>query len=528
MKKISNILFSIVLCITLFHIRVFADNPTYNLVSSYSYEVTYGNTRHYCSNGTFNTNVRVLSVYNDNKNYGVIAFSDSSFTYSWGQSFSACPVNQDISGTSSSISYNSQTYYYVWLGAADYSPFTVTVNTDLINSINVGTYNFSQNITSASYLIKYAYGEEAVDPTPPTPTPPSYSELVNVGYNTKIAGNGDAAINNLDTITWNPEQDANGNDISDMSVTIRAVPGKYSAQTSQSILEQLYSNFVLDTLHVSELDTVNASDGSFSVTWNDVVHEFDLLGIPGFWFATKDTVKDPEGGYIKRGWIYQIRLEGEGYTGNWQTVYTATSSGVQNDLTVVNSSTINQTLINSITEINNLNNTENNWYINNTTINMGEYTDPGSSGKPWWAYLLEAIVSLLNGVIDAIANLVGSLIDGLLGLFSFDSFSIPDFAINKQTIKQNSGIFGESIDLLQGINSTLSNADGTAEPILYYPGLELMGEEFIPEITINLNTYVSDLGLTEWHNLAYVCTDAMIWISLIYTIYRKLIGVFKK
>ena len=108
MKKISNILFSIVLCITLFQIRVFADNPTYNLVSSYSYEITYGNTRHYCSNGTFNTNVRVLSVYNDNKNYGVIAFSDSSFTYSWGQSFSACPVNQDISGTSSSISYNQQ------------------------------------------------------------------------------------------------------------------------------------------------------------------------------------------------------------------------------------------------------------------------------------------------------------------------------------------------------------------------------------------------------------------------------------
>lgn len=500
-------------------IRVFADAPTYSEINgSYLYNYSIG-AYSYTKCIKTNNNIRA-TVIRDGGQYTFYLYLISLSPFKYTSDNNSCSqYGPNVNAVAQS--YNGNSFYgaYVSLGSA--------VNSYVQITSDIPCY-YLQNGANTSTMMQYAYrltyGDMNVEPEPEI----TYGDLINVGYNTKIAGSGDAAINNLDTITWNPEQDENGNDISDMSVTIRAVPGKYSAQSSQSILEQLYSNFVLDTLHVSELDTVNASNGSFSVTWNDVVHEFDLLGIPGFWFATKDTVKDPEGGYIKRGWIYQIRLVGEDYTGDWQTVYTATSSGVENDLTIVNSSTINQTLINSITEINNLNNTENNWYINNTTINMGEYSDPGSSGKPWWAYLLEAIVSLLNGVIDAIANLVGSIIDGLLGLFSFDSFSIPDFTANKQTIKQNSGIFGESIDLLQGINSTLSNADGTADPILYYPGLELMGEEFIPEITINLNTYVSDLGLTEWHNLAYVCTDAMIWISLIYTIYRKLIGVFKK
>lgn len=514
MKKISSIIFSIALICCFLPVRVFAENNSTYYVGTNECTNVLVRQGEYINVSVTNNNseVRLVAInYISSNNYRTIiyAFSNSSFILHWGQN--AC-------GSSRGADYSSQ--FGKYMCTSDFvARWYTTYN---MPSYIESDYSSIGNTQQIAYY--FTYGAGAVDPEPEV----TFGDLIDVGYNTKIAGSGDAAINNLDTISWNPEQDANGNDISDMSVTIRAVPGKYSAQTSQSILEQLYSNFVLDTLHVSELDTVNASDGSFSVSWNDVVHEFDLLGIPGFWFATKDTVKDPEGGYIKRGWIYQIRLEGEDYTGDWQTVYTSTSSGVSNDLTIINSSTINQTLINSITEINNLNSTENNWYINNTTINMGEYSDPGSSGKPWWAYLLEAIVSLLNGVIDAIANLVGSLIDGLLGLFSFDSFSIPDFTTNKQTIKQNSGIFGESIDLLQGINSTLSNADGTAEPILYYPGLELMGEEFIPEITINLNTYVSDLGLTEWHNLAYVCTDAMIWISLIYTIYRKLIGVFKK
>lgn len=526
MKKISIVIFSIALCVLTLPIRVFAENASYTLIDSCTKVARIS----YQSKGNVfynvNNSVRAVTILYQNGDGYVVLVSTSSFL-----SHVDYHNNDDESCTVANWNPDTRvidgtTYYYHYTILTNLGKYFLDTP-DSGNNSYIAYHWYDRNIDPdwQDQAIYYTYGDGAVDPEPPAP---DYGDLVNVGYNTKIAGSGDAAINNLDTISWNPEQDVNGNDISDMSVTIRAVPGKYSAQSSQSLFEQLYSNFVLDTLHVSELDTVNASDGSFSVTWNDVVHEFDLLGIPGFWFATKDTVKDPEGGYIKRGWIYQIRLEGEGYTGDWQTVYTATSSGVQNDLTIVNSSTINQTLINSITEINNLNNTENNWYINNTTINMGEYSDPGSSGKPWWAYLLEAIVSLLNGVIDAIANLVGSIIDGLLGLFSFDSFSIPNFTTNKQIIKQNSGIFGESIDLLQGINSTLSNADGTAEPILYYPGLELMGEEFIPEITINLNTYVSDLGLTEWHNLAYVCTDAMIWISLIYTIYRKLIGVFKK
>ncbi len=418
---------------------------------------------------------------------------------------------------------NSQSYTY---NNVTYSGYNISLTSNDIQYITVPIMNVVSGLTFEQSAIYYTYGDGAVDPAPPAPV---FGNLADVGYNTRIAGSGQSAINNLDTVSWNPETDTSGNDISYMSVSVRVVPGKYSASSRQNLYEKLYTDFILNDLGATVLDTVPVSIGSFSVTWEDVI---DVLALP---FATVASVIDQDGTFIKNGWIYQVRLEGDNYTGEWQTVFTATSSGVENDLTIIQSTTINQTLVNTITEINQLNNTSNNWYINETTINMSEYTEPSEGDKPWWAYLLEAIVSLISKIADwiasifsAIADLAGDIIDGILGLFTFDSFSVPDFSTHQQNIHDNSGIFGESIDILQTMNQTISNADSSAEPVLYYPGIDLEGVEFIPEITINLNDYVEDLGLTQWHNLAYTCTDILIWTSLIYTIYRKLIGVFKK
>ena len=513
MKKILCCLVSVLLVFAFFP-AIHADSNTYVLLNGCEklYNILYGVGDYYWNT---DAEVRYTQFYDSSGDYfNSYAVSTSPFSYSIANgNISACPGASTL--TSNSTVYNGVTYYYV------------TQNWNMVRKGEMYFYsNINPYIAGVDLGIYYTYGSGAVAPEPPAP---EFGQLSNVGYNTKIAGSGQAAINNVDTVSWNPDTDTAGNDISEMSVSVRVVPGKYSASSRQSLAEKLYSDFVLNTLDATVLDTVTASSGYFSVTWSDVI---DKLAIP---FATISSLVDQDGTFIKNGWIYQVRLEGYGYEGEWQTVYTATSSGVQNDLTIIQSTTINQTLVNTITEINQLNNTSNNWYINETTINMSDYNKPSEGDKPWWAYLLEAIVSLINKLIEgissivgAIANLVGDIIDGILGLFTFDSFSVPDFSTHQQNIHDNSGIFGESIDILQTINQTISNADSTAEPILYYPGIDLEGVEFIPEITINLNNYVDDLGLTQWHNLAYTCTDIFIWTTLIYTIYRKLIGVFKK
>ena len=248
MKKISSVIFSIALICCFLPIRVFADSGTY-------YEYTNLNTFiHVFDLGTndyffkADNNCRTVVLKNSNGNgayfYAVFTMNGVKALLSSNNSGTLTQVNTYVT--------ENNVRYYVYV----YNLGSFTINNSIIPIVE------DSNYSSNSRAVYFTYGDGSVDPVPEI----NYGDLINLGYNTKIAGSGDAAINNLDTITWNPEQDANGNDISDMNVTIRAVPGKYSAQSSQSILEQLYSNFVLDTLHVSELETVNASDGSFSIS----------------------------------------------------------------------------------------------------------------------------------------------------------------------------------------------------------------------------------------------------------------------
>ena len=118
-------------------------------------------------------------------------------------------------------------------------------------------------------------------------------------------------------------------------------------------------------------------------------------------------VRPFENYYIKKGWIYRIRLRksDDSYTGNWQIVYNITSMPPKDSNNVINHYYIyNNTLPSDDTNevlqtINNYNNTVNNWYVNDTPIPVSSNDSDNT--------LLQTILNLLNGSDDSSLLTVG-------------------------------------------------------------------------------------------------------------------------
>ena len=244
------------------------------------------------------------------------------------------------------------------------------------------------NDISESSAVYYTFGEGAVDPVDPI-----VWGLVDVkGYQTNVAGQGQASINNVDVISWDSAIDTLGNDITTGNVRIRFLPGEYRAETKNSLIQKTYNDFILDVVHATDGNVFPVTDGSASFRWSDVIH---TLNLP---FLSIYSLINENDAWIKRGWIYEIRLEIDDYVGEWQPIYASTSSGVENDMTIVNTTVISQDTITAIQNINNINGTTNIWIINGQPVDPNPEQSPPESDdeKPWWVYLLEMINNTLG------------------------------------------------------------------------------------------------------------------------------------
>lgn len=381
MRRVKHVLTYVLvlsICFTLFFfpVNISAEGETYftavEPVSAYSS----GSNNWYYQGSS--DHVRFCILRNGN-NYQLYAVSDRS-----GDSYRTAQFNIESASwhsISTSRVVNGVTYYVfaqTRYGGANSLTFHVPVV--LIQS---------NQFDSDSIAISYTYGNNAVGPEPPGPT---YGKPYDVEYSTRIAGSGLASADNIDRIVWNRAVDTNGNELpTGARVQIRAIPGKYIGNTANDVLTKTYTDFVLD--HSKQLIIVDiiASRGVYETKWSEVVDHFGFF--PYSWVPNIQYIDNE---YFKMGWIYQIRLQVDDYYSDWTNIYTATSSGASESQTITDSDEISQQLVQDINIVNQLNNTTTtNWYINETTINNSEYTE-NTNGKPWWAYLLEAILSLFQ------------------------------------------------------------------------------------------------------------------------------------
>lgn len=507
-KNVTKFLITFALIFMSFPLRVFADSPTGTYVvldGCLIYSLTNGNYNYYGSI-TYNSNTSEMRavVLNHGSSIALFIVSAHDFRYKNNNKDNSCAVGNSTPTLTDG-------YYVARAGQSNYGS-GFTGNVPIVDD----TVNFNN-------AVKYTFGDGAVAPDAEIP---DYGDLILNGYKTNIAGSGNAAVNNKDTISWEPV-DTNGNDITNCQVTIRAVPGQYSAESKASLLEKSYSDFVLNTLNATQLGTYPAREQSHAFTWGNVI---SVLNLP--FLSISSMIKRDET-WIKNGWIYQIRLEDEenNYIGEWQTVYTGTAAGVKNDLTIINSTTLNQDLINVITSINNRNEVTNNWTIINIIIvpnpdptpTPEPGTDPGSDSN-WLSALLQAIVDLISGILSFLGGIVQSIIDGILGLFSFDDFELYDILslFNDEVNQQN--LIGQTYFFWDQVIETAKSMR-SQDPIINWPGITIMGVDLIPAAAYNLNDYVSQLGLTDLHNLVYTVTDGSIAICLLWLIHKKIMAV---
>ena len=439
-------------------------------------------------------------IVNNNVNGFSIKSNSASFQ------LSAC------AGYFNSVSYNTTVnnvrYWYETIPNVDtsYNPYNIPVINDTVN-VNKAVY--------------YTFGDGAVDPTPPGP---DYGNLIDLRFNTDIAGSGSAAVNNIDHIKWNPDIDSNGISFDGSErVEIQAIPGNYTASSRNSLLTLGVSDFDYNSGTEHLLAELPVKNGEYTVSWSHVIQQLNSGSVSDFLGIRKSSDT-----WLKSGWIYQIRLVAGEYTSEWQTIYNATSSGVENSLTVENSTEINMELINVIQSINTMNSSQyENWTINNITINMENSDGQQTTDKPWWAYLLEAIVKAFGDILTFLGNLIGDLMEAITDLFKPAEFTINEYNDFKVEIKQNSGIFGQAIDFTNNLKNTFMGVQ-YQEPILHWQGISFGETVFIPAADYNLNDYVTMWGLGDFRQLAYLCSDGFIFFSLLLLIIRKLNEVLKK
>ncbi len=414
----------------------------------------------------------------------------------------AFPVN-------STTSYNGKTYWVSYLNYVDTSK----------NPYNIPVFNETPSFNRAVY---YTYGEGAVDPPPPAP---DYGNLTDVRFNTDIAGSGSAAVNNIDHIKWNPENDSNGITFDGTErVQIKAIAGNYTSNSRNGILGLGATDFDYNSGEEHMLAEYPVTRGYYDVSWSHVITQLNAGSISDF---LNIRLKGDDI-WLKSGWIYQIRLVAGDYNSEWQTIYNATSSGVQNSLTVENSTELNVELVNVIQSINTMNSSQNeNWTINNITINMDNSDGQQTTQKPWWAYLLEAIVKAFGDILSFLGNLIGDLMDAITNLFKPAEFTINEYNDFKIEIKQNSGLFGQAFDFITDLKSTFTGVQ-YQEPILHWQGITFDGIVFLPAADYNLNEYVEMWGLGNFRQIAFICSDGFIFFSLLLLIIRKLNEVLKK
>lgn len=356
-------------------VRVHADGATYFVVAKTEQDgIIADDSRNYFyqTAGTGEIRSVILVSGNNKRLYSVTNVAGCSVQYHYNNA-----------GNTSSLNQTSDIYYYTYSSSSGTS-YNVT-NAMYNAGYPVVTVSNINNYNDAIY---YTWGQGAVAPVEPVNW-----GLVDVkGYQTNIAGQGQASINNVDVITWDSAIDTNGNDITTGNVRIRFLPGEYRAETKNNLIQKTYNDFILDVVHATDGNVYPVTNGSASFSWSEVIQ---TLNLP---FMSVYSLINENDAWLKRGWIYEIRLEIDDYIGEWQPIYASTSSGVENDMTIVNTTVITQDTITAIQNINSINSTTNIWIINGQPVNPNpEVTPPADDDeKPWWVYLLEMINNTLG------------------------------------------------------------------------------------------------------------------------------------
>lgn len=422
---------------------------------------------------------------------------------------------------------NGVTYYIYAPGkstAQTYMMKDVPIVANYIESSALSSYTYKiENDTELSIsgntdeiAVYYAFGDGVS-------VLPTYGDLADIGYYTKIAGQGLSNVNNVDVITWNNILDSNGEFVSlkgyQAQVDIKAVSSHYTFP--QINLQTIgWNDLVIDQNIEAELATQLFNQGSFSVSWGNVAAALDQSLEDLDPHLSNSTTQD----WQSNGWVYyaRLRVPDANYIGSWQLIYSTVSAPPSVTQTLTDPGGLTPEVINAIEQINIQNNTTNNWYIDNTEVPMNDTSDPQDRDS-FWEKLLQALVSLVNNLINAIKD----LLLGLLDLFRFDAFDIPDFEERKELYIEHTGLFGETLKFHESVKELLLGVE-PAEPIFHYPGFVMNDVQLIPEMTINLNDYVEEQGFADLHAMAYTVTDGVIFLLLLLNVKNRIMEALSK
>ena len=311
------------------------------------------------------------------------------------------------------VNFNNENYkYYIsstYLFILNYTKYSYNFNVPVLNF---------DHVLSFQELYDLTYGVPE-----PTPEPINWGLLRDVEYSTRIAGNGSAAIRNVDYLKWDTVADANGNDISECEVEIQAVPGNFSGSTYENLLNQTYQNFNIGNYGAVNLGTLPASSGTFSVSWSYILNH---LG----WSMDSLYAHFENELWLKTGWYYQIRLIGsDDYIGQWQTMYTPLSQGAAASETVINQNSFNMNIYQvyeKLTQINNNTSITINIEDTDYTVQNPDDGDEPQDGTDLWDILKQ----MLNGIFQIVKNIAalpGKLFDMIRSLFIMpDAYNFGD------------------------------------------------------------------------------------------------------
>ena len=431
MQKIHKVIVSLIIVVLLINampFMLFADDP-YKLQTNNGCTLNYTKTlNHNDSYYPFvsfyvenNSDVRGVYLYSsDSAGKAYVFVSKNPFRYGYSSGNNFYPENQNCSLTSagfnaSSYVYEGVTYYYYY----NYNTRLYTVSDGNIPFYDVG---FSISNSAGSVMpeaIYYTYGEGSIVR--------HFGDLLNVGFYTKFVNSQQSNVSqmalNTDVITWDNYQDSNGNDLNDINlrVDIQAATVDFEANTKSDLLNQTINDMVTGSW--SDLITISPNVGEYSFTWDTVAKAlFGTNNVTVNWWNNLFNVYDSARGvFFKKGWIYRIRLRtyDDSYVGNWQIIYNVTSAPpsdsekVYTNYYVYNYTVPDPDTYDVLQNINNINNTENNWYFNGDPFNPFVDTDNGG----WLSKLLETIISLVDKILGFFSNIFDGLVDLLLGLF---------------------------------------------------------------------------------------------------------------
>lgn len=316
-------------------------------------------------------------VFKYNNNFRYYLWSDKNFKYyiRTDESYSC-----NISASMNSSSYNGKYYEYDG-GISNW-------NSDTLSNITYENVIELDHLPNYIEAYEYAYGQYAEDPT----TPINYGQIDNLKYYSNLLTSNPAG--NVDTIYWNGYQDTNGNDITGLKIEIKAESGYFTAQDRPSLLQETFANWIRDNKPSVTIYKGTTLQEKVAVEWQTVANKFkqntETLG-QFFW-----SIFAKEGWYYQYGWRYYARLldENEDPISEWQELIQATSYTPQATETLTDDEPLTPDDVDTINDINNQNNTTNNWYVNNTVINNNEYNNTYQQN------IIENIYNILQGTPD--------------------------------------------------------------------------------------------------------------------------------